>query len=289
MTRVHRSPRGPGAGRSPRRLVAAVLLGLAALLGSLGWYTPAQALPAPQATCSGIWVVVDYAALGGGSTIGCATTYTNGTTALRSAGYAVTLDAGMIVKINGLPTAPNTAQNYWSYWHATRQADGSYSGWSYSSLGANAFQPGPNDAEGWRYEPTNGGYVAPSVLPPKQVATTQAPPPPAPATTARTTAAPKTTTAAQAATTATTAGTAAAPSTSASPTDSPTPSASDSPTPSDTPADTATASPEPSSGPTSGGRSGATSSLLGGLGAIGAIAAGAGGVLWWRKRGLGAG
>lgn len=289
MTGVHRSPRGQAAARSLLRIVAAVLLGMAALLGALGSYTPAQALPAPQATCSGIWVVVDYAALGGGTTVGCATTYTNGTTALRSAGYSVTLDSGMIVKINGLPTAPNTAQNYWSYWHATRQADGSYSGWSYSSLGANAFQPGPNDAEGWRYEPTSGGYVPPSVLPPRQVATTQAPPPPAPATTVKTTAAPKTTTAAPAATTAPAASSAEVPSTRTSPTDSPSPTASGSPAPSDTPADTPTASPEPSSSPDTGARAGATRSLLGGLGAIGVIAAGAGGVLWWRKRGLGVG
>ena len=230
-------------------------------------------------------MVVDYAALGGGTVMGCATSYSNGTYALRSAGFNPTLDSGMIVKINGVPTSPNTAQNYWSYWHSTRQADGNYSAWSYSSLGANAFQPGPDDAEGWRYEPTSGGYVPPSILPPKQVATTQAPPPPAPApaTTVKTTAAAKTTTAAPAGTTSAP----AAPSTSASQTDSPTPSPSDSPTPSDTPADTPTSSPEASASAASGGRSGsATTSLLGGLGAMAAIGAGAGGVLWWRRRGL---
>ncbi len=276
------------AGRGVARGIAAVLLGLAALLGS---YVPAQAQPVPQASsCAGIWVVVDYAALGGGTVTGCATTYTTGTTALRNAGFpGVVLDAGMIVKINWLPTSPNTAQNYWSYWHATRQADGSYSAWSYSSLGANAFQPGPNDAEGWRYEPTNGAYVPPSVLPPKQVTATQAPATtaPAPATTARTTAAPKRTTTTAPAATTTTAAAAASTSASQAVSDSPTPSASDSASLSDTPSDTPTSTPGASSSPSPGANTGAaTRSLLGGLGAIGAIAAGAGGVLWWRKRGL---
>jgi hypothetical protein len=288
-----------GGGGPSRRRLAGFLVGLLAMLGATGANAaPAYALPVPQASsCAGIWVVVDFAALGGGATAKCATTYTTGTAALRSAWGpdGVVLDSGMVVKINGLPTTPNIQQNYWSYWHATRQADGSYSGWSYSSLGSSAFQPGPNDAEGWRYEPVSGGYVAPSITPPRQTVVTQAPAttaPAAPATTARTTTAPKTTAAAAATTTtATAAATTASTDPAATSTDSVAPSASDTPTASLTAADTPSSSPEPpsaSSTPTAQNRA-ATRSLLGGLGAIGAIAAGAAGVLWWRKRSVVAG
>ncbi len=273
-----------------RRAAASFVVGLVALLGALvGLAAPAQALPLPAAaSCTGIWVVVDFGALGAGTQVECAPTYPNGTSALRNAGFDPYLDNGMIVKIKGLPTSPDTSQNYWSYWHATRQADGSYSAWSYSSLGANAFQPGPNDAEGWRYESVSGGYIPPSVRPPKQTTVTQAPATttaPAPATTTRTTSAPKTTAAAVApATTA-----AAAPSSSEpvpTPSDTPSASVSDSPTPSETPTGTPTqsSSPPTPSGTPAPAKGAAVRSLAGGLGAIGVIAAGAGGMLWWRKR-----
>ncbi|MBI4900689.1 MAG: hypothetical protein HY829_09455 [Actinobacteria bacterium] len=278
-------------------------MGLLAMLGATCAYaTPAQALPLPQASnCAGIWVVVDFAALGGGTQMGCAATYTTGTSALRNAfplWPSPGLDNGMIVKINGLPTTPDTSKNYWSYWHATRKADGSYSAWSYSSLGSNAFQPGPDDAEGWRYESVSGGYIPPSAAPPRQTTVTQAPAttaPAAPATTTRTTTAPKTTTAGAAATTTTATTTAAMPTGSADPaatsSDSASPSTSDTPTPSPTAADTPSSSPEPppASSPPAAQNRAATMSLLGGLGAIGAIAAGAAGVLWWRKRSVIAG
>jgi hypothetical protein len=176
--------------RGKGQIIVRLLLGVVAMLTCLWSYaTPAHALPAPQtSSCAGVWVIVDYGALGGTATA-CAGSYSTGTAALRSAGFALTLDAGLIVRINGLPTTPNVQENYWSYWHATRQPDGSYSSWSYSNVGPASYYPTAVDAEGWRYQPVNGGYVAPGVAPPKQTATTQAPATtaPAPATTAKTT------------------------------------------------------------------------------------------------------
>jgi hypothetical protein len=265
---------------SPGQVLARLVLGVVAMLTCLWSYaTPAQALPAPQATsCAGVWVVVDYGALGGTSTA-CAGSYSTGMVAVRSAGFTVALDAGMVVKINGLPATPNIQVNYWSYWHATRQADGSYSAWSYSSLGPSAFVPTAGEAEGWRYEPVGGGYVAPGATPPKQTATTQAPATTVPATTrttavatrAATTAAGQTTTqAAPAATTVPASQTAPATSTGVeTPVSTPTTIDSGSAVPIVPPIQPASTS---------------TSSLLGGVIAIVAIAVGTVGMLLWRKR-----
>jgi hypothetical protein len=269
-------------GKGPRAqgvIVARLLLGVVALLsGLLSYMAPAHALPAPQASsCAGVWVVVDYGALGG-TTTACAGSYSTGMAALRSA-FTVVLDAGMVVKINGLPGTPNTQVNYWSYWHATRQADGSYGSWSYSSVGPSSYYPTSTDAEGWRYEPVGGGYIAPGATPPKQTATTQAPPTTAPATTARAT------TVTRAATTAVASQTRQAPP--AATTGPASPSAIASVSESQTPSDTASpvvsgvyGSSVPSIAPTST----STSSLFGGVTVIAAIAVAAAGMLLWRKR-----
>ncbi|MCC6496362.1 MAG: hypothetical protein IT193_08900 [Propionibacteriaceae bacterium] len=150
-----------------RRFLPAALLTAMLAVGMLAAAPTTQALPLPQAaTCGGVWVVVDYGSLGGISTH-CATSYSNGTGALRSAGFGPVLDNGMIVKIGGKPATVNTNESYWSYWHATRKSDGSYSGWSYSNLGGNAYHPTKGNAEGWRYQSTSGGKVAPGAAPPK--------------------------------------------------------------------------------------------------------------------------
>ncbi|HEY3409661.1 MAG TPA: hypothetical protein VGK53_15940 [Propionicimonas sp.] len=122
--------------------------------------------PAQAATCTGVWVVVDYGSLGGISTR-CATSYGTGTAALKSAGLPGTLDNGMVVKISGKPGNPDINKAYWSYWHATLQSDGSYSGWSYSNLGAGSYHPSQGNAEGWRYQDLSDGKVAPGASPPK--------------------------------------------------------------------------------------------------------------------------
>jgi len=250
------------------------------LICAWSYAAPAQALPAPQtASCAGVWVVVDYGAVGGTATA-CAGSYSTGTAALRSAGFALTLDAGLIVRINGLPTTPNIQENYWSYWHATRQPDGSYSGWSYSSVGPSSYHPVAGGAEGWRYQPVNAGYVAPGVAPPKQSATTQAPATtaPAPATTARTTTATRAPTTNGAVGQATTA---AVPTGSSVPDPSSTqasPSGIETPALSTAPIDSGSS--DVPRAPTST----STSSLVGGVIAISAIAVAAAAMLIWRKR-----
>ena len=262
-------------------VVGRILVGLVVLLICAWSYAaPAQALPAPQtASCAGVWVVVDYGAVGGTASA-CAGSYSTGTAALRSAGFALTLDAGLIVRINGLPTTPNIQENYWSYWHATRQPDGSYSGWSYSSVGPSSYHPVAGGAEGWRYQPVNAGYVAPGVAPPKQSATTQAPATtaPAPATTARTT------TATRAATTNGAVGqatTAAVPTGSSVPDPSSTqasPSGIETPALSTVPIDSGSS--DVPRAPTST----STNSLVGGVITISVIAVAAAAMLIWRKR-----
>ena len=274
----------PSTGRGSQtrgHVVARILLGVVVLLTCAWSYAaPAQALPAPQtASCAGVWVVVDYGAVGGTATA-CAGSYSTGTAALRSAGFALTLDAGLVVRINGLPTTPNIQENYWSYWHATRQPDGSYSGWSYSSVGPSSYHPVAGGAEGWRYQPVNAGYVAPGVAPPKQSATTQAPATtaPAPATTARTTTATRAATTTGAVSQATTA---AVPTGSSVPDPSSTqasPSGIETPALSTVPIDSA--SNDVPRAPTST----STSSLVGGVIAISAIAVAAAAMLIWRKR-----
>lgn len=264
-----------------RDLASRILLGVVVLLTCAWSYAaPAQALPAPQtASCAGVWVVVDYGAVGGTATA-CAGSYSTGTAALRSAGFALTLDAGLIVRINGLPTTPNIQENYWSYWHATRQPDGSYSGWSYSSVGPSSYHPVAGGAEGWRYQPVNAGYVAPGVAPPKQSATTQAPATtaPAPGTTARTTTATRAATTTGAVSQATTA---AVPTGSSVPDPSSTqasPSGIETPALSTVPIDSGSNDVPRAASSTS------TSSLVGGVIAISAIAVAAAAMLIWRKR-----
>jgi len=266
--------------RGQGQIIVRLLLGVVAMLTCLWSYaTPAHALPAPQASsCAGVWVIVDYGALGGTATA-CAGSYSTGTAALRSAGFALTLDAGLIVRINGVPTTPNVQENYWSYWHATRQPDGSYSSWSYSNVGPASYYPTAVDAEGWRYQPVNGGYVAPGVAPPKQTATTQAPATiaPAPATTAKTTVATRATTTG-AVTKATTAAVATGSTVPDPSSTQASPSGIETPALSTVPIDSASVIAPRAPTSTS------TNSLLGGVITISAIAVAAAAMLIWRKR-----
>ena len=159
-----------------RSLLAAVLMALF-VIGPAAAATTTQALPLPQAaTCSGVWVVVDYGSLGGVSTR-CAGSSGTGTAALRSAGFSPTLDGGMITKISGKPSSVDVNKNYWSYWHATRKSDGTYSGWSYSSQGANSYHPSAGTADGWRYQALSDGKVAPGAAPPRTQAAAPKPTP----------------------------------------------------------------------------------------------------------------
>ncbi len=270
--------------------VRRALLALLTALAAVGlWLSapPAQALPAPQAaSCAGVWVVVDYGSLGGTST-SCASSFSTGTAALRGAGFSPTLDNGMIAKINGIPATVNVQDHYWSYWHATLQPDGSYSSWSYSGLGANAYHPTAGNADGWRYQALSDGYVAPGVAPPKRLAATTAPATTAPAApaTAPTTAKPVATK--PVATAPTTAqATQSAPDETAS-LATPTPEASGSEAPitvaSATASDVAETAPATSTTSASAPAS-AKASMLGGIAVIAVLVVASIGLAVWRKR-----
>ncbi|MFI5837983.1 hypothetical protein ACIA5A_30365 [Micromonospora sp. NPDC051300] len=132
--------------------------------------------PAPQAAhaaactgTSGVTVVVDYAALGGGIQVGCAPgDPATGLAALQGAGFTVTgtkrWGLAFVCRINGKPTAAadpcvNTppATAYWSYWHAPHGGP-----WSYSSSGASSYNPAPGSVEGWSF----GAGAAPGITAP---------------------------------------------------------------------------------------------------------------------------
>lgn len=169
-------------------------LQVAALAVLTGTALALPAAPAVAAACSqgsGVTVVVDFASLGGGQQVRCTDTDpASGIAALRQAGFTPTRAAQVpgyfLCRIDGKPandpcqrTSPEEA--YWSYWHA--KPGGS---WSYSSGGANDYDPPPGSVEGWAF-----GAGDPPSAPPPRAATpraTRASSPPA--TTARPTPAP---------------------------------------------------------------------------------------------------
>ena len=153
-----------------------LLPGLLLAVLTLGWVGTAPQASAATSTCNGVWVVVDYGSLGGKDTK-CATSHANGKAALTSAGFSPYLDNGMITRILNVPSKPDINKAYWSYWTATLKSDGSYSGWSYSNLGANSSHPAKGNAEGWRYQSLSEGEVPPGATPPKGEV---APPKPSP-------------------------------------------------------------------------------------------------------------
>jgi hypothetical protein len=143
-----------------------------ALCATGGWFGATPAAAQDYATCNGVQVIIDYGSLGGGVRSSCATSFGTGTAALRSAGFSPTLDNGFVTKITAKPTISNIYQAYWSYWHATRNSDGSYSGWSYSNLGANSYHPTKGNAEGWHYISLSDSASGPSEKPANNAAVT---------------------------------------------------------------------------------------------------------------------
>jgi hypothetical protein len=134
-------------------------------------------LPATTRSCSGVWVVVDRG--NGDATTRCATSYGSGLTALRSAGFSVELDkatsTGFVTRIHAFPTVVDATSftDYWSYWHASVRADGTFSAWSYSSQGAGSYHPTRGSVEGWRFGA--GGSIAPNRMPPRGYSATPRP------------------------------------------------------------------------------------------------------------------
>ena len=149
-------------------LAAVVATGVVAAGAVTATVNPPRAQAATTVTsCSGVWVVVDFGSLGGGVHTKCATKYSTGTAALKSAGFKVTKEKGFIYKINGKPSNPDISEAYWSYWHATKKSDGTFSAWAYSNKGADNYRPKKGNAEGWRYQALADGKVAPTKLPPR--------------------------------------------------------------------------------------------------------------------------
>ncbi len=125
------------------RLRSAVAVLVTAAAGGLGSFvTPAAASAAACPGSAGVTVVVEYGALGSGTSTGCAAEG-GGQTAdrlLKDTGHALTYVQrfpGFVCRIDGLPAddpCVNTppADAYWGLWWS----DGKTGEWSYSSLGA---------------------------------------------------------------------------------------------------------------------------------------------------------
>ncbi|MCG2806526.1 hypothetical protein [Propionicimonas sp.] len=120
---------------------------------------PAQAvvtpLPASVTSCTGVWVVVDR---GSDVSVRCAASHGTGLEALKSAGFTLETTTGsygeFVDRINGFPEALDPSYtNYWGYWHATPNADGTWSAWTSSADGASNYDPKPGSVEGWHYGP----------------------------------------------------------------------------------------------------------------------------------------
>lgn len=161
-------------------MIKRLLLAAAVAVLALGWVGTAPSAQAATFTaCDGVWVVVDYGALGGGVTSACAASFSTGTAALRSAGFDPSVNDGFVEKISGKPAKSEPTKSYWSYWQATRKSDGSYGSWSYSSAGSNAYHPKKGDAEGWHYvslsDPASGPDATPTKNPAAAVTPTPTP------------------------------------------------------------------------------------------------------------------
>lgn len=164
---------------SKRRTATAAL---AAVLGLAVW--PGAEANASQGACvgtSGVTVVVDYGALGGGIEVRCAPgDPSSALQALSAAGFSygfVPRQPGMVCQINTTPNPCNGAPTnaYWAYSYVEPRG----TDWVYSQVGAGGRDPKPGGVEGWAF----GDGRAPSLNPPapKPTTTTTSPAPtPAP-------------------------------------------------------------------------------------------------------------
>ena len=153
-------------------LVAAVLA-----VGSLLAPGHAPSTAGSDGACpgtTGVTVVVDYQALGGGIVVRCAGgSPSTGFAALKKAGFAVEEVSGMpgfLCRIDGHPgleredcigTPPGSA--YWSYWHASRGGT-----WKVSAEGGGTRTPPPGSVEGWSFsdDGSPGAASPPGIDPP---------------------------------------------------------------------------------------------------------------------------
>ena len=132
---------------SPGMRVRACLLAcLLALAGVLVPPVPARAVERSGCLADGnVWVVVQPDK--NSAWTGCATEFSTGLEALTSAGF--TLDGNpLFTKINGHP-ATIDGLHYWSYWHATPDARGAFSGFVYSQDNPSVSRPEPGSIQAW--------------------------------------------------------------------------------------------------------------------------------------------
>jgi hypothetical protein len=179
-----------------RRWCAPILAGAVLAAASLlvGGPDPAAASDGPCPGTTGVTVVVDYNALGGGVVVRCAPgTPSSGFKALKAAGFAVTPQqdqSHFLCRIDGQPgpdredclgTPPGNA--YWAYWHAERGG----SKWTYNPWGAD-HKPAQGGVDGWSFQ-SGGSAVPPGISPP--ALPPAATPGPTPTPTPRATATPR--------------------------------------------------------------------------------------------------
>lgn len=135
-------------------------------------------LPKASTSCSGVWVVVNRG--NSQQTVRCATTYTNGLVALKSAGFSIkttkTNYGQFLCQIQGYPSkCTSTANTFWGYWKATQKADGSWGTWTFSDNGAEKSKPRKGVAEGWIYGPWLDGAQPQLKTPPRGYVTVSTP------------------------------------------------------------------------------------------------------------------
>ena len=225
------------------RSLLAVLFTAALFTSVLGFgvlAAPAPAVARDFQECNGVWVVIDYGSIGQPTRTACATDFGTGTAALKSAGVAVTISDGFVYKLDAEPAKPDINKAYWSYWHATVKADGTYSDWAYSQLGSGEYHPTKGNAEGWHYVSLSDAAAGPGTKPPDNPVVT---PSPSPTKTSSTPHPSATATATKSASPTPTRTSASPTASSASP--SPTATTSETPTPSQAPVPSATPSASP--------------------------------------------
>lgn len=126
-----------------------------------------------------VGVVVDFGALGGGVSTGCAKLPegSTGTDVLAATGHRLAYRSdGLVCAIDGRPAdgcGSTTSTRYWSYWHRSRGG----SGWTYSQQGPSSYQPADGSTEGWAWQ--DGSSRTPA-----DVAQARICPPPSPSPTA---------------------------------------------------------------------------------------------------------
>lgn len=159
-------------------ILVAALLATGTLLASGPGPVAGSDGPCPGTT--GVTVVVDYHALGGGVVVRCAPgSPASGFKALQAAGFdlvEVQNVPGFLCRIDGKPNAAqdacrNTppASAYWSYWHADRGGS-----WVASQQGGKTRKPPPGSVDGWSFTDDGspgGASPPPGIAPPAEPAT----------------------------------------------------------------------------------------------------------------------